>query len=390
MTYLTYKYRILPTRAQHAALERILEAQRQLYNGALEERIEWYRKTGKTRTYFDQCRALAEWRRDDDEASSVPSNLQRWTIKRLDEAYKAFFRRVKANNGAAGFPRFRGASRWRSFGFSEFQGLRFDGKRIRFKGFPSSLRVHLHRPLPKEKLLSCVFSKDAKGWAVGFHVAAPEIGKRDASSFVGLDLGLKVFAYQSDGTVILAPLVGRRAARKIRCAERALARCKIKSKRRSKVKAKLTIAHAKIVNARATWLHQQSARIANSYDLIAAEDLNVSGMVRHPGFAKSIHDASWSTFISMLAYKAEKAGGQLVLVDPKYTSQRCSSCSELVPKSLAVRTHSCPHCGLTIDRDWNAARNILQAVVGLGQPNVTQWSKRAAGNIAQCLGESLS
>ena len=382
MTYLTYKYRILPTRAQHAALERILEGQRQLYNGALEERIEWHRKAGKTRTYVDQCRALAEWRQGDDEASSVPSNLQRWTIKRLDEAYNAFFRRLRAKERTAGFPRFRGAARWRSFGFSEVAGLRFDGKRIRFKSLPGALRIHLHRPLPKEKPLSCVFSRDAKGWTLGFQVAVPEAQRRDVSSCVGLDLGLKVFAHQSDGEIIPAPRVGLRAARKIRCAERALARCKIKSKRRSKVKANLTAAHAKIVHARTTWLHQQSARITKSHDLIAAEDLNVAGMVRHPGFANSIYDASWSKFLSMLAYKAEKAGGQLVLVNPKNTSQRCSNCSELVPKSLAVRTHSCPHCGLTIDRDWNAARNILQAVVGLGQPNVTQWSKRAAGNIA--------
>jgi len=125
---LTYCYRLLPREAQHRALEAILEGQRLLYNAALEERIGAYRKASVTRTYVDQCKALTEWRRSDPEAASAPACLQRWTLKQLDEAYRGFFRRVKAG-AEPGFPRFRGKVRFDSFGFREFAGIRFENGR---------------------------------------------------------------------------------------------------------------------------------------------------------------------------------------------------------------------------------------------------------------------
>jgi putative transposase len=378
--FLTYRYRLLPTRSQHAALVATCEEQRQLYNAALQERIDCHSKTGKGRSYFDQCRALTEWRRDDPEAASVPLNVHRWTIKRLDEAYAAFFRRLKERNGRAGFPRFRGKGFWRSFGFSEFRGIRWDGKRLRWSGLPGGLRIHLHRPLPAD-LRSCVFRRDTKGWIVCFQVAVEAADKKPISSAVGLDLGLKVFAYRSDGVIVPNPRVARHAERELRRRQRALARCKRGSARRRKVRATVERLHSKIANTRATWLHQQSAQLVRQHDLIAAEDLNVCGMIRHLTLARSIADASWAKFLAMAAYKAEKAGGHFVTVDPRNTSQRCSGCGELVPKSLAVRTHACPFCGLVIDRDWNAALNILQAVVGLGTVNVARWGERRSGNL---------
>ncbi|KWT70784.1 Mobile element protein [Hyphomicrobium sulfonivorans] len=311
----------------------------------------------------------------------MPLCVQRWTLRRLDDAYKAFLRRLKARTGKAGFPRFRGKGCWGSFGFNEFSGIRFDGKRFRFRGVPGGLRVHLHRELPKGKICSCVFTRDAKGWSVCLQVRVEAQEKRSVSTSVGIDLGIKVFAYQSDGVILPNPRVARKAERRMRIRQRALARCKRGSNRRRKVKAELSRLHRKITNTRSTWLHQQSARIANSYDLIAAEDLNVKGMAKHPTLARSIHDASWGKFISMLSYKAERAGSTFITVNPRNTSQRCSGCGEIVPKTLAVRTHSCPSCGLVIDRDHNASLNILQAVVGLGQPNVADYGKRAARNL---------
>ena len=147
---LTHRYRLLPLKSQHRALERLCEAQRQLYNAALEERIDFHRKTGKTHTYIDQCKALTQCRREMPEMGELPLKLQRWTLKRLDDAFQGFFRRLKARSGKAGFPRFRGKGRWDAFGFSEFIGIRFDGKRLRFAGMPGGLKVHLHRPLPNE------------------------------------------------------------------------------------------------------------------------------------------------------------------------------------------------------------------------------------------------
>jgi transposase len=300
---LTYCYRLLPRKAQHRALEAILEGQRQLYNAALEERIGAFRNAGVTRTFFDQCKALTEWRRSDAEAAGIPVCLQRWTLKQLDEAYRGFFRRVKAG-GKPGFPRFRGKGRFDSFGFREFSGIRLERGRLRFPGMPGALRVHLHRALPEgAPIRCCVFRRDVKGWKVGFVVDVPAAPQQPGDRAVGVDLGISTFAALSDGGIIPSLRAGRRAERKLRQANRALA-------------------------------------------------------------------------------EAACAGTRLMEVDPHDTSQDCSGCGVRVPKVLGDRLHECAHCGLVIDRDLNAARNILhRAGVGPGLLNVAGYGMRAGGNL---------
>jgi putative transposase len=359
---LTYRYRLLPHKSQHRALERLLLAQRELYNAALEERIDCYRKTGKTRTYIDQCKGLTEWRCEFPEWGELPANLQRWTLKRLDEAFQGFFRRLKARRGKAGFPRFRGKGRWEAFGFAEFSGIRFDGKRLRFAGMPGGLKVHLHRELPKgADIRSCVFRQDGSGWVVCLQIAVPTPEKRAVATVIGVDLGLEVFAHCSDNVEIPNPRIAKRAEAELRRRQRALSRCKLGGHRRHKVRAQVAKVHRKITNTRNSWLHKESAKLVKRADLIIVEDLKVANMIRHPTLARSIADASWSRFVSMLSYKVAKTGGDLLRVDPRYTSQECSGCHELVPKSLAVRTHKCPSCGWVINRDYNASLNILRA-----------------------------
>lgn len=378
---LTYRYRLLPSKRQHRALEAICESQRQFYNAALEERIDCYRKTGRSVSYIDQSKSLTLCRRDLPEMGALPLNVQRWTLKRLDEAFHGFFRRVKARNGKAGYPRFRSKARWDAFGFREFQGIKTDGNRLRFAGIPGALKLHLHRPLPENAdVRSCIFRRDGRGWHVCFAVETDATEKRAVSSMVGVDLGLNVFAYCSDGETILAPQVARRAERELRRRQRALARCKRSSNRHRRARERVARLHRKIANTRNTWLHQQSAALVKRADLIVVEDLNIKGLLRNSRLARSISDASWSKFLAMLAYKAERAGKHLVRIDPRNTSQRCSGCDELVPKSLAVRTHSCPSCGLVIDRDWNAALNILRAGLARGLDNVSDCAVRSAEN----------
>src|SRR5215469_16136886 len=137
---LTYRYRLLPSKRQHRVLDALCESQRVFYNAALEERIDCYRKTGKSVSYIDQCKSLTLCRRDLPEMAALPVNLQRWTLKRLDDAFQAFFKRAKTRHGKAGFPRFRSRSRWGAFGFGEFSGIRFDGARLRFAGMPNGLK----------------------------------------------------------------------------------------------------------------------------------------------------------------------------------------------------------------------------------------------------------
>lgn len=382
---LSFKFRLLPTRAQHRALGRILEDQRQLYNAALSERIDCYRKTGKGRTYIDQCKAVAEWRSEDVAAAAAPANLQRWTLRRLDDAYKAFFRRLKGRSGSAGFPRFRGNGRFNSFGFAEFSGIRFDGKRLRFNGLPGGLRVHLHRPLPEGRPLSCVLTRNGKLWSVAFQMRVPCAGRRAVIRAIGIDVGLSSLATLSTGETIPNPRVARRAEKELRRRLRALARCKRGSNRRKKARARVARLHRKVADCRTTYLHQVSANLINRFDLIAVEKLNVKGLAGSM-FAKSIHDASWGRLRQLLAYKAEWAGCELIEVDPRNTSQACSGCGVIVQKSLAVREHSCADCNMVLDRDHNAAINILRkAVVGLGALKTADCRISAPGNLKEFL-----
>ena len=378
---LTYEYHLLPSKPQHRALEALLESQRLLYNAALEERIGAYRH-GVRLTYIDQTKGLTEWRQSDPEAASVPVNLQRATLKRLDEAYKGFFRRVKQKGVKAGFPRFRGKGWWDSFGFREFCGISFDGKRVRFKGMPGTLQVYLHRPLPEDaRIRSCTFRRDAKGWKVGFAVDVPASVARDGQRMVGVDLGISTFAVLSDGGFIPSLKAARRAEKRLRRAQRSLARKQRGSKGRRKARVQVARCHAATARARSNHLHQASARLIRDYDVIAVEALNVKGLARS-ALARDVHDASWAKFISILRYGAAKAGARLIEVDPRNSSQDCSGCGMRVPKGLDERCHDCPHCGLSIDRDLNAARNILgRAGVGPGLPNVAGCGKRAGGNL---------
>ena len=380
---LTFRYRLLPTKRQHRALERILEDQRQLYNAALEERIDAYRKQGVTRTYIDQSRALTEWRQSDSDGASVPVSLQRWTLKRLDDAYRAFFKRVKVG-GKPGFPRFRGRGRFDSFGFRQFSGVGLKDGRLRFKGLPGGLRVHLHRPLPVgASIQSCVFRRDAKGWMVGLVVERLEASPRRDDPIVGVDLGISTFAALSDGGFIPSLKAARMAARRLRAAQRAVARKVRGSSGRRKARIEVARCHAATARARANHLHQASARLVRDYGTIVVERLNVKGLARN-ALAKDVHDASWARFISMLRYKAACAGTRIIDVDPYNTSQECSGCGIKVPKGLSERVHRCPHCGLIVDRDLNAARNILnRAGVGPGLRNVVGCDMRAGGNLGE-------
>lgn len=380
MVHLTFKYRLLPTRAQHRALERILEDQRQLYNAALQERIECYRKTGSGRTLYDQQKALTEWRRSDADAAAVPVTIQRWTLKRLDESYQSFFRRCKARDGKAGYPRFRGKGRWSSFGFREFSGLRLDGKRIRFKGLPGAIRIHFHRSLPKGRPLTCVLTRDVNGWSICFQMKVKAADKRVVRSSVGIDVGIKTLAATSDGLLIPNPRAARRAERELRRRQRSLARCRNGSARRRKVRDQVARLHAKVKNTRTTALHQISAMLVERYDTIAVEALNTKGLSGGI-FARDIHDASWGRLRDLLRYKAERAGANFIEVDPKFTSQTCPDCGRVARKTLADRTHKCD-CGCVLDRDVAAARVILKrAVVGPRAHNVAGYGERALRNI---------
>ncbi len=379
---ISFKYRLLPSKAQHAQLSSILEAQRLLYNAALQERVDCYRKTGRTLSRYDQEKSLKVIRHDGAECyGEMAQSISVGTLERLDRAYGAFFRRVKAG-GKVGFPRFKSKDRWRSISFQKFEGLRIKGRRLAVKGVAGRLRVHWDRQLPVGKLASCQITRSAKGWSISIQVHVEALERRPIERPVGIDLGINTLAYLSDGVALPNPRVARKAERELRIRQRALSRCQRGSNRRKKAKARVAKLHENIANTRRTYLHQQSAMIVRNYDLIAIENLNVKGLAGGI-LAKSVHDAAWSTFTEMLSYKAEKAGATLIRVDPRLTSQMCSGCGVIVRKGLSDRVHNCPDCGLSLDRDHNAALNILHlGVLAQGERNVgAVISKRARGNL---------
>lgn len=313
--------------------------------------------------------------------NAIPANLQRWTLKRIDDSFIGFFSRIKKGE-KPGFPRFRGRERWNSFGFAAFSGIRFDGKRLRFKGLLGGCVVNMTRALPiGADIRSCVFQRRGRQWHICFQIAISMPTKREVRTAIGIDLGLKVFAHASDGVVIPNPRIARKAEKEMRRRQRALSRCRRGSSRRKKVRAQVSKIHQKIVDTRTTWLHQQSAALVRRADLIVVEKLNIRGMIQHPTLARSISDVSWSKFLGMVKYKAEGAGASFITINPRNTSKACSGCGVLVPKSLAVRMHSCPSCGLVIDRDHNASLNILAAGIGRGAVNVVHQDVRRLGNM---------
>lgn len=188
--------------------------------------------------------------------------------------------------------------------------------------------------------------------------------KKEIKSAVGLDMGLKYIVADSNGNIIRAPKFFRKTEAKLAKHQRRLSRRKNGSYGFRKLKKLIAKIHLKIQRQRKDFLHKISRKYAN-YDLIAVEKLNIKGMLKNHHLAKSISDASWNTLIQMIRYKAENAGSYFVEVDPRYTTQKCSECGALVQKSLSIRTHICPECGLVIDRDRNASINVLRAGIAL-------------------------
>jgi putative transposase len=193
---------------------------------------------------------------------------------------------------------------------------------------------------------------------VEYQLIAP---KKVVSNAVGVDLGLNSFAVLSDGVVIDNPRYYRKSQDELKEVQSKYSLQKGKATKR-----KLSALHRKVSNQRKDFLHKESRRMIDTYDLIAHEDLNIKGLAQL-SLSKSVHDAGWGMFIAMLTYKAEEAGTHVVAVNPYRTSQTCSNCGAIVKKTLADRQHDCPQCGLSMDRDLNAAHNILKLGTSLAE-----------------------
>lgn len=371
---LSYKYRLYPTRAQAAALDGMLGALCDLYNAALQQRIEAYRRQSRTLRYADQASELKAVRAADERLAGIGFSTEQQVLRRLDKAFRAFFRRLK-QGAKPGFPRFKAKSLFDSAEMRVGDGLTLKkNKRLGIVGIPGEIKVKWHRLLPANaKLGAAVLSRSCGRWFICFQIELPDPEMRPDFAPVGIDLGLSSLVALSTGETVAAPQWTKAAAKGLRRRQRALARCKRNSRRRRKVKAALAQSQAKVAAKRRDFLHKISCGLARRFSHIALEDLSIKGLARGI-LAKSVHNAAWATLAGMVAYKAARAGGQSVLVDPRGTSQTCPECGIVAPKTLAVREHRC-ECGCSLDRDVAAARIVLlragwkQPGTGCGAPS---------------------
>ncbi len=359
----TFKYRLYPNREQVVLLEHQLSEAHSLYNAALEERREAWRMCGVSRNYYDQANQLKEIRDAGDLELANFAACQD-VLRRVNKTFGAFFARVKAGK-KAGYPRFKGRDRFNSYTFPVWgDGCHItDASRLKVQGI-GVIKLKLHRPIAgdiKTLTLKC----EAGKWYAYFSVIINLPCSIPSPEAVGVDMGLKSFIALSTGELTVNPRNLKVALAHLRRVERKVTRCKRGSEGRNKTVRLLQRVHAHIYNQRSDFHHKVSRRLANNYGLIAVEDLNIKGLARSV-LAGSVNDAGWGSFLAKLAYKVEETGGQLIKVNPNGTSQVCSQCGCLpdVPKTLDDRVHSCS-CGLTVDRDVNAARNILRLGLSL-------------------------
>ncbi len=362
----TFKFRLYPSITHQKDLEHILADNCETYNAALQERIEAWKLQRKSISYADQCRELTELRKDQC-FSVVAADIQRDPLHRLDRAFKAFYRRCKSGE-KPGFPRFRSPHRYNSFTF----GGNRPSVKDRSIRIPNVGEIRMRGGRSIQGLVkTATIKRNGTKWdcSVVCDIGpAPE--KRAVSTAVGIDLGLTSLVTLSDGLKVENPRWVRKHERRIAEAQRLLARKQRRSKNRLHAREVLRRAYQRATDARTNYLHHVSKWLVGKYDLIAHEDLKIQNMARSK-LAKSIMDAAWGQLLFQLKYKAESAGTYVVAVNPRGTSIRCSGCGNAVPKTLRDRQHICGCCGLSLDRDHNAARNVLtlgMSVAGLLVP----------------------
>jgi putative transposase len=354
----TYRYRIYPTRRQAAALESHLAFACQLYNAALEQRRDWW-KRGRSISCYDQQRQLTEARHAGQAPEGMNATCQAEVLARLDRAFQAFYRRVRRGQ-APGYPRFRQQSRydsltWRRSG----KGAAVKDDRLYLQGI-GHLKVRWHRELPSVDPRQTIVRRQGRKWFVLFVMEVERPAPLPATGQeVGIDLGITTFVALSDGELVEGPRAFKAARADLRRAQRRVARRRRGSHRRRKAAAQVAARHEHAREVRRDHAHKVARDLVRRFDIIHLENLNVAGLVR-TFVAREVLDQGWSQFVSILRAKAGEAGREIVAVDPKGTSQRCSDCGETVLKDLSVRVHRCK-CGYVADRDVNAARNILLA-----------------------------
>ncbi|MCE2392665.1 MAG: transposase [Proteobacteria bacterium] len=381
-THRTFRFPARLSRTGHARLETVLGLLCDLYNAGLEHRVGAYHRQRQSVSYFDQCKQITALRREEPEVSAIDVRVLRSPLNRLNKAFGAFFRRVR-NGEKPGFPRYRSKRRYRGFEIDDRPQsvIKRNGNRgrVRIKGLPP-IGFKIRRELPElERLQTVRVVRTARRIEVQlvYRIDVPEpIGIEQVRHPVGIDWGVASRLTLSTGETVAARKIDRSATRRL---QRKLSRAKRGSNSRRKRRMTLARIWQRARERNRGQLHELARTLVSRFDAIALEDLRILNMVRSArgtkdqpgsnvrakaGLNRSIHEQSWATLSQLLVEKAERAGRRVDFVAPHHTSQDCSGCGRRVPKKLSVRTHRCDGCGLELDRDLNAARNVSRRAYG--------------------------
>jgi len=381
----SYKYRIYPTKRQIDRLNNQLNLCQELYNTLLKKCKESYKKDKKSLINRPELNKLIkEIKHNNPKFKSVYAQVLQNVMNRLIKTYSNFFRRVKEKKRGkkikVGFPRFK--KFYKSITYPQNNGsFKFKNKRRLHVSKIGSIPIVLHREIEGNMKTLTIKRNPSRQYFATFtcEVDTQKQEHKYPNKKVGIDVGVENFVTLSDGTKIKNLRFLIKSEKKLKRYQRRLSRKNKRSKNRIRARLKVAKIHNKILNQRMDFLHKTSKKIVDNYGFIVVEKLQINNMVKNHYLAKSITDASFNNFKQMLCYKAESAGAEFVEVDPRGTSQICSRCGKEVKKSLVVRIHKCPYCGLKIDRDLNSAVNILnKATAG-------QAGSHAYGDLASTL-----
>ncbi|WP_414565631.1 MULTISPECIES: RNA-guided endonuclease InsQ/TnpB family protein [unclassified Anabaena] len=377
-----YQYRLRPTKQQAAAIDRWLSMLCAQYNYLLADRFNWYEQNRcsvnacplvchlpelrDNPDYYSQKKTLPELKKTHPHYGDIYSQVFQDVVKRVKVTFDRFLK-GDSNGKRSGKPRFKSRSRYKTFTYPQMKyGCLQDG----LINLPKlgQIKVILHRPLPDGfRIKTASVTKKADGYYLTLSLedsTVPEI-KPDINPelITGIDMGLKEFLTTADGETVAIPQHYRKAQKRLRVIQKRVSRRKKGSNRRHKAVKQLGKQHKKIADKRKDFHFKTAHNLLKKYDVIAHEDLNIKGLSKSR-LSKSVHDAGWGNFLSILTNKAENAGLLVIPVKASGTSQECSSCGAKVPKKLPERWHDCPHCGCSLDRDHNAAINIKNRAEG--------------------------
>lgn len=355
-----YKFRLYPNKEQTVLIQKTFGCCRFVFNHFLAERKELYEKTGKSPSKYEQMKELSPMKKDLEWLKEVDSHALRRSAEQVDDAFQNFFRGIKQGQ-KVGYPKFK-------------------SKKDNYKSYKSDESIHVFKnsiQLPKLGKVKCKVSREVKGRILSATVSQNPSGKYfvalcctdveneqlpKTGSAIGLDMGIKSFAVDSNGVEYPNHKYLAKSEKKLKRLQRELSRKSRGSKNRDKARVKLARAYEHVTNQRTDTLQKLSTKLIRENDIICIEDLAVENMVKNHKLAKSISDVSWGEFRRELEYKAEWYGKEVVKIDRFYpSSQICSVCGEqwTGTKDLKVRQWTCPNCGAELDRDVNAAKNIL-------------------------------